>query len=423
LVDDFSDDWESADVIRKVRFSYGSLMRKKGQLGWIDQNLTTDLLHVASEEKPDDDDATGDHDLSVAQVYSKKMVECIECHVSYVYQDSEQEEEDIEDWTEERLIATISTDTRTLLRLVRLRDLRFSNEHVIRRKRIFEEPGLAYGCSMYEKLKGIQENASDIFSLFMNVSILLMIPWYLYSNKAGIKQDQAIEPGKGIECDDPSAVVFPTWRVDLSSILKSLEIFFQLHSQTGNIGDVQTGQAETSKADVKATEIMAMVQESNIKFNYMSNTIRDDFIDLLKAVYDLYYQNMPYDYTWNYQGQPVPIPRPTMRRKLKFRLTGSTELSNKLLERKESQEKYMMLRQDPIVNPVPLLEDVIKHYDPDSQVARYINQDVQLFMMALAQNPELPQVIGQYLNQKKMATQAAGGAQQPGQGPQGGMGA
>lgn len=424
LTDDFADDWEKADVIRKVSIPYAALMRKKGQLGYIDKNITADLLPLAVIEKAESEELSGEQGLNQALVLGKKSVDCIECHVSYTWRDEGQPEEEIVDWTEERLVALISKDTRTLLRLVKLRDLRFSNEHIIRRHRLFEEPGMAYGSSLFEKLRGIQEGCSDVFSLFMNVAILIMLPWYLYSNKAGIKQDQAIHPGAGIECDDPSAVMFPKFNVDPSAILEAIKIFFQLHERAGGVGDTQAGQIEQTKKDVKATEIMASIQEGNIKFNYAANTIRDDFIDWAKTVYDFYYQNMPYDKVFPYKGQPVPIKRTSMRQKLKFRLTGSTELSNKLMERKETQEKYGMLRQDPMVNPIPLIRDVVKQYDPDAQEQEYIDPDINMYFMAKQKNPELPQMVKQYLQQKAVQQAIIGGGPggpgQPGQGqPQG----
>ena len=421
LVDDFASDWEKADLIRKVDLEYGELMREKdrqGSTGYIKKNITADLLGNASDDKDDEEERTGDVGLNQASVLSKKKIAGLECHISYVYREEGQADEDVEDWTEERVVALIARDTKTLLRLRKLREIRMTNEQIIRRCRLFDEPNLAYGCSLFEKLRGIQEGSSDVFNLFLNTAILIILPWYLYSNKAGIKAGQTIQPGMGVECDDPSGVVFPKFNMEPGLIMKAIEIFFQMWEKAGNIGDVQTGQINQGKADVKATEIMAAIQEANIKFNYNSNTVRDDFVDFLRTVYDLYYQHMPFDKKFQFRGQEIQIPRQDMRRKYKFRLMGSTDLSNKLVERRDSEQMYATFRQDPLINPVPIIEKVLKAYDSDMDPAEIIDQDVNMYLAAKQQNPELPQVIGQYLQQKAVAQQAQAvmTGQQPGQG-------
>jgi hypothetical protein len=401
-------------------------MNLRGHLGYIDANINKDLLRGATDTK-ETDDTGGDQVINELEVLGKKSVECVACFVNFVWREEGQREEDIEDWHEERQVALIACESKTLVRLVKLRDLRFSNEHLVRRFRLFPEANLAYGSSLFEKLKGIQQASTDMFNLFMNISILIMIPWYLYSNKAGIKKDQKIYPGVGVECDDPREVVFPGFKANMGDALKALEFLFQLWEKAGNVGGVQTGQIDRGKADVKATEVMAAVQEANIKFNYSASTVQEDFINYLRTIYDLYYQNMPYDKAFIHQGQPVPIPRPMMRQKSKFRLTGSTELSNKLMERREAETAYGQLRKDPLMNPLPLIEKVIKSYYPDDDPKEFINQDIQMYAMAVQRNPELPQVIGQYLQGKAVAqaaqqqmAQGQGGGSPPQQGqPQG----
>jgi len=60
----------------------------------------------------------------------------------------------------------------------------------------------------------------------------------------------------------------------------------------GNIGDLQIGRL--SQKGNTATEVLQTLQEGNIKFNYQATTIKDEFIELLQALYDHYYQHMPF---------------------------------------------------------------------------------------------------------------------------------
>ena len=105
--------------------------------------------------------------------------------------------------------------------------------------------------------------------------------------------------------------------------------------------------------------------ERDIDYLKNLNVFKEEFISFLRTIYDLYYKNMPLNKTFIYRGKPVPIERPAMKRLDKFRLTGSTELSNKLIQRQEEEQTYGLLREDPIVNPVKLITDLIKSSKPD----------------------------------------------------------
>jgi len=126
-----------------------------------------------------------------------------------------------------------------------------------------------------------------------------------------------------------------------------------------------------------------LIQEGNIKHNYQSKTFKEDFLSIVKTIYDLYYQYMPYDKTIVHAGEEMPFPRRAMRRPYNFRLTGSTEQSNKLIERKENEDMFNMLRQDPLLNPMKLVEDLLKSYgreDVKSYIDPELNQIMQLFL-------------------------------------------
>lgn len=400
FVTDDAEDWENADVARRVYYTYAELQKKIGQPGWM--NIDADLLKSESTDREKtEDQQSPDESVDNARVRAQDYIECYECSMHYVRQEEDQEKEDITDWTMERYLAVIAVDSRILIRLVPLREVNFKNEHLIKRVRLYPEEGKAYGTSLYEKMQAIQHGASDLFNMVINVATITMIPWFLYSDDAGFAGEVEIKPGKGVKCNDPSKVVFPRFNQNPRSYMVFIEMFMSLWERLGSIGDLQVGRLSQTKKDVTATETMAAIQEGNIKHNYQGMSLKEDFLAVIHTLYDLYYQNMPFDKKFAYRGQEVPIPRHLMRRRYRFELTGSTDFSNKVMKMQKAETKYTTLRQDPMLNPIPLIADYLESYDDDLDPQQYINPMVMQIMSLIEQNPELPQMMQMHVQGKQ----------------------
>jgi len=412
FIPDDAEDWESTPVIRKVYPTYAELQRSKDKLGYM--NIDDDLLTIEKERKLSEKQQSETQSLEGAQVTSKEVIECIECSISYIYQDEDQEKEDITNFTEERLIAQIALDKKVLIRLLPLRDINFKNEHTIRRIRMFPEEGLAYGTSLYGKLKSIQKGASKTFNMAMNIAEVVMIPWFLYDQRSGIdrtvgkksgQNQKKLKPGEGIPVDNTEGLYFPRFNVNPSQMIEFLYLWVSYWEKVVSIGDLQAGRPSESRGKkTTATEVMAVIQEGNIKHNYQARTMREEFLGVLRTLYDLYYQNMPLEKRFLYNGQMVEIPRAAMRRRYRFKLTGSTEISNKLIERKESEDLYGMMLQNPVANPIKATTELIKRYgytDTDEWVDPTINQ----IIMAIKEIPGAAELFQQSLQQAQELAQ------------------
>lgn len=406
FIPDDADDWEKTPVIRAIRPTYAELMRfQESGLGYM--NIGSWLLKERNEGELTEDEQNPAQALADVKV-SKETIECLECHISYIYKDEDQEEEDITDFTEERIVALIAKDKEILIRLVLLRDLNFRNEHLIKRLRVYPEKGRSYGTPVHGKMQAVQEGGSDMFNMLINSGYINMIPWFIYGNKSGLQADNVLEPGKGIPADDPNDVVFPKFNTRPDQYVPFLEMFFTLWEKITSIADPQIGRQKDK--NTTATEWLGVIQEGNIKHNYQSKTFKDEFLSLLRTLYDLYYQYMPFDKTFNYQGQQVPVPRQAMKRKVKFILKGSTELANKMIERKESEDLYMMLRQDPNINPIKLAQEIIKSYNPDANITEYIDEQIGAIVNAIHEIPQLKEGVMQYIQEvMSQAQQMQGG--------------
>lgn len=400
-------EWEKADKIRIVRPTYGELMRGKNGVGWMPEKIGPWLLGHKKEGEIKAKDQTPGQSIAGVKYTGKEVITCAEFYITYqVNKDEEAEETEQSDFTEDRILVTIHLDSKTILRLAYLRDLNFCNESLIKRVRMYPEEGRSYGTSVYGKIKSIQDGGSDFFNAILNISYLVMMPWFFYEAGAGVPGEMTIKPGVGVPVDSIKGILFPNFNINPSAYLNFIEMFIGLWERLGSVANPQIGRPDDQKKT--ATEIMMVVQEGNIKFDYQAKTMKEEYISIPKTLYDLYYQHMPYDKKIFYNGKEVPIPRSIMKRNYKFQLNGSTATANKMIERKEAEDLLGMSMQNPLMNPITPLEDVLKSRGK-VDLKKYINPEARMIIDALPENPEIPQVIMNYLKTKVETTAAITG--------------
>ena len=342
IMDDV-DDWEKATVIRKVRPTYSELINDaQSKKGYI--NIGKWLFDAQDNDQIPANELTSTQAYDGVREHGKKTIECIECSLSYIYYEDDAEEKDNENLTEERIIVQIALDSKIIVRIVKLRDIYHKNQHLLKSVRMFPEEGKSYGTGWAAKLSAIQKGASKTFNMAINIAEITMIPWYFFTEKTGLKarykDGLKLKLGMGYPVDSVDGLYFPKFSINPDQMFNWINLWVSFWERVSSIGDLQVGRA--SEKTTTATETMAVIQEGNIKHNYQSTSIKDDFLEVLRCLYDLYYQHMPYDKTFNWNGQDIAVPRAAMRRVKKFRLTGSTEQSNKLIERQEKESFYNM---------------------------------------------------------------------------------
>jgi len=402
------EEWENADKIIMVRPTYAKLMQNKSSYINIGPWLLSSKTKRKLKDKGPDQIVAG------IDVTGKETIECIECHISFPITNLKEdppEEYEQTDFTEERIIATIAVASKTIIKFAVQSTLNMNNESLIKRGRLFPETGRSFGISMYGKMKAIQDGASDMFSLLMNVVTICMMPWYFYEQGAGVEGKQDIFPGAGVKVSDINKIKFSEYKINPRDYIEFVNLWFQLWERLGGISDPQMG--KTGDQVKTATEILTVVEEGNIKHNYQSLTFKEEFLQILRTLYDLYYQYMPYDKMIEFEGQDVPFPRALMRRPDKFRLTGSTEKANKLIERKENEDVFKMLRNDPLVDSVKIITDLLDSYGRDDS-QDYIKPEIGQLMAAIAADPNVLQVINgalqEYMAQMQEGAQGEQGA-------------
>jgi hypothetical protein len=416
LIPDDVDDWEKAPVIRRIRPTYAELIRdSEKKKGFIRKNIGPWLCDQAGDYNLSQDEQTPVQEIDNIRMHAKKTIPCYECYVSYVpRKDDEEDEKELKKFDEQRLLVQIAEDSKIILRIIPLLDLNFKNEHLIKRIRLFPRKGKSYGTSIYAKMKSIQKGASKTFNTAINVAEITMIPWFFFTEASGLdkyKGGVKLNAGKGIKVDscDANNLYFPKFSINPDQILKWIDLWVAFWERLISIGDLQVGRQGTK--DTTATEALAVLQEGNIKHNYQSASIREDFLSLIRTLYDLYYQHMPLDKAFLWNGKKIPVPRGVMRRKLNFKLTGSTEQSNKLIERKEKETFYQLSGADPNINPVKRAEELVKAYG-HTQTEEWINPNIKGIVDMIMKTPGAEQLVMKAIQEaQQMAAQVMG---QPG---------
>jgi hypothetical protein len=398
------EDWERADKVRVTNPTYGELMRSRESVGWMADKIGPWLLSNKGSGEITTEAQTPGQSVVGVKYSGRETIPCLEFEVTYqMFKDEEAPPEEQENFEEDKIIAVIHKDTKTLIRLCYLRELNFNNESIIKRVRMFPEKNRSFGTSIYGKIKSIQNGCTDYFNTILNVSFITMLPWFFYDESSGVRKDIEIKPGKGVPVDNVKGILFPNFNNNPISYLPFIEMFIQLWERIGSVANPQVGRPSDSAKT--ATEIMMVVQEGNIKFDYQARTTKQEFLAILKTLYDLYYMHMPYNKTFVYNGEEVPLPRKLMKRNYKFKLMGSTAMANKMLVRKEAEDMLGMAMNMPHLNVIAALEDVLKSRDK-TDLNKWINPEARALVEALKEHPEIPQVVAGYLK-TKMETEEA----------------
>ena len=383
------EEWDDCDKIREVEYTFSELWQKRKDNHWIQKNIGPWLLPPDKQRKLQEDEKSASQIIAGVSITGKETIKCLECHIKYPLKGLEEEDElKKAKMDQEHIIATIAVDSNLCLYLARRIELNMANESLIKRIRLFAEEGRSYGRPLHSKLKSVQDAAGDLFNRMINMADIVYLPFYFYEAGSGVEGKKSVMPGEGIPIKDVNKILFPKFNFEPRAFIDFFNIFVDMWERIGSIGETQMGKQADEKST--ATEILALIQEGNIKHNYQAKIFREEFLSIIRTIYDLYYQYMPYDATISItddkgRSQKIPFPRNKMKRGYSFRLTGSTEQSNQLIERKEAEDLWKLLRGDPLVNPPKLMEELLTSYkkeDWQNYVNPQINQLITAFMAA-----------------------------------------
>ena len=147
-----------------------------------------------------------------------------------------------------------------------------------------------------------------------------------------------------------------------------------------------------------------LVQESNIKHQFMGEGIRDALSVMVRDVLSLYGQFAPFDSKMrifeNNEYVFKPFDLQAIQGQYDVSINVANASANKSLNRAEKMELYKILGNSPVGNLPKATLELLKTYDlKDSE--KWIKPEVTAMLQAMQQAPELPQVVAQYMQQRE----------------------
>ena len=395
---DTGEPWKDQPFLRLIYPTYQELLdlseANGGPYKGIDETLIMEDARDGVETK---DEAQEEFGIRYSR-YSKE-VQLLECYVF---------------WEGEWWLETLAVDA--AYREVRRQPVAqiYSHAHKpVSRIDIFRESNESMGTGLPQKIKHFSTGADALYNQMIDNGTLENMPFWFFEDVIGWKSvDKALGPGKGIAVPKGANIQFPRFSTDSTRFMAFIELLLQMQERlVSMMAYTQAGQVNRGSAGSETYAGMSLlVNESNIKHNYMGEGLRSSIGYLVRDILSLYGQYMPldakqriFDESQNaYVFQPFDLQ--AIQGQYDITINVSNSSGNKMLSRQEKTELLNMFGQDPMINPIEIRKDVLDSYDVKNK-NEYINQDASNMVQAVIANPELPQVVQQYLQQKAQQQQ------------------
>lgn len=408
---DLCPDWGDTPTIRQQFVKYEDLVERSEKNGGVYINITEDLKTNASRSRNNSDLPLGsDRDQAQAEE-ERPDIEILTFYVKYELEKGDR------DWC----IITIARDSETVIRKQYARDVYYGyTGKPCKRLVVFPDHGKQYGTGVPHKIRHFSAGINDCLNQMLDSGTVQINPWFFYGADAGLQDELDISPGGANPVNgNASSVVFPELGVKaqvyiefINLITAYLERLVALSSYQSGAEDQVMGQGAGT-----ASGMRMILQEAQIKHTYQAKPIKDQLGEVIKLDMLLYAWYMPTDVDIVLPGGDIlrKVNIDALQQDYDFSLRISDSAYNQMMERYEAQELLGIAGQFPFVNQMQLFKDALDAYDKKNPDA-YIDPNFLMLVQAVAQNPEIPQVVQQYLEQKlkNLHQQELGAAAQDG---------
>jgi hypothetical protein len=390
---DTGDPWDEQPFLRLIYPKYSELLELTEENGGpyygIDEGLILQDGRDGLENKDENQD-----DVGIRHSKYSKEVQLLECYVF---------------WQGEWWLCTLAPDAG--FKEVRRQPVSEIYAHAgkpVRRFDLFRESNESMGTGLPQKIKHFSTGADDLYNQMIDNGTIENMPYYFYEVVAGWNSaDKTLMPGQGIPVPRGANIQFPRFNSNAERFMGFIELILQMQERlVSMMAYTQAGQINQGSAGSETYAGMRLlVNEGNIKHNYMGHCLRNELGYLFRDVLSLYGQYMPLDAKQRIfddtTGQYVflDFDLMAMQGQYDISINVSSASGNKMLQRQEASERFHLLGQDPMVDPLKIRKDFLASYDIKNP-GEYLKPDAVQMVQALLANPELPHVVQQYLQQK-----------------------
>jgi hypothetical protein len=404
----FPDTWENWDEMPYLRYIYPTLRELEDaseENGGPYKNISKDLVRDSARESSDHRDEEQERKGVRFSEYTYE-VECMECYLK---------------WRGEWTLATFVPSAGWLeIRRQKMQEVYPHGRKPVHRFRLFPEENESMGYGIPEKIEYYSTGVDDLYNQMIDSGTVEIIPWGFIPVAPGADTKKIeIYPGKLNEVGRDSVPFFPNIGVKSPQFINFIQMLMGFFERMVSLMDQTLGGDRMGGG--RGTETLGgmslIVQEGNIKHSYTGEGLQLGFARLLTDCFGLYARYMPLDAQMGvfenngWRFEEIDVLR--LQGQYDFSIHTSNSSANAMLNRREKLELYNMLAQNPTINFDQITEDLLKAYGI-KDLENYQNPAYGMMMQALAQAPEIAQMVQQYLQQKQMQArqqQIAGEAQ------------
>jgi hypothetical protein len=393
---DLCPDWDETPTIRQQFVKYEDLEAQSTDNGGVYINITEDLKKDRNSTRSNDALPIGS---SRDGAKAEELEERGDIEILTLY-----DKRDIgegRDWC----IITLARSSETIIRKQYVRDVYYGLEgKPVKRLIIFPDYGKQNGTSIVQKIRHFTGSINDCLNQMIDSGTVQINPWFFYGSDAGLQDELDISPGGANPVvGNANSIVFPQLGVKanlyiefINLITAYLERLVALSSYQSGAEDQVMGQGAGTAAGMRM-----ILQEAQIKHTYQAKPIKEQLGEIIKLDMLLYAWYMPTDVDMVLPGGDVirKVNIDALQQDYDFTLRISDSAYNQMMARYEAQELLALAAQLPFVNQVQMFQDVLTAYDKKN-AAQYIDQNFMMLLQVSTQNPEIIQVVQQYMQSK-----------------------
>lgn len=390
---DLCPDWDDTPTIRQQFVKYDDLVEQSVDNGGVYINITDDLK---TERKATRELPTGsDRDKAQAEdTEERRDIEILTLYGKYDLGDGR-------DWC----IISMARDSETIIRKQYVRDVYYGLEKKpCKRLIIFSDYGKQCGTSIVQKIRHFTGAINDCLNQMIDSGTVQINPWFFYGSDAGIQSELDISPGGANPVvGNANSIVFPNLGVKANVYIEFINLITAYLERLVALSSYQSGAEDQvmGQGAGTASGMRMILQEAQIKHSYQAKPIKEQLGEIIKLDMLLYAWYMPTDVDIVLPGGGAirKVNVDALQQDYDFTLRISDSAYNQMMARYEAQELLALSAQMPFANQVELFKDLLAAYDKKNANS-YIDQNFMALLQVSTQNPEIIQVVQQYMQEK-----------------------